>query len=208
VIWEAISAGFTSVMIDASEKDLAENIAVTRQVVETAHQRGVSVEAELGRIGTTDHVETDEDVEFYTQPGEARRFVDETGVDALAVSVGTAHGVYQVRQPKIDYERLKAIHAETPVPLVIHGGSGIPAAMLLAAYRLPGGGVSKVNIATDLEMASLQAMGRTEYLTDAALKALPREQLRSAQAAVEAVVAEKIREYLGSAGKALVFGNL
>jgi fructose-bisphosphate aldolase class II len=91
VIQDAIAAGFTSVMIDASEKPLDENIATSRQVVEYAHARGVSVEAELGRIGTTDFVETEDDEELYTKPEEAERFVRETGVDALAVSVGTRH---------------------------------------------------------------------------------------------------------------------
>ena len=123
----AIEAKFTSVMIDASEHPLDENIRITREVVEYAHAHNVAVEAELGRIGTTDYVETEKDEELYTVPEEAKRFVDETGVDALAVSVGTAHGVYNVRQPKVDDERLKAIRALTPVHLVLHGGSGVPA---------------------------------------------------------------------------------
>src|ERR1051325_4450863 len=123
IIQDAIAAGFTSVMIDASEKPFDENVAISREVVEYAHARGGSVEAELGRIGTTDFVETENDEEMYTKPDEAERFVRETGVDALAVSVGTAHGVYTVRQPKIDLARLYAIRALTPVHLVLHGGS-------------------------------------------------------------------------------------
>ena len=208
VIRAAIAAGFTSVMIDASEKSLEDNIAASRAVVDYAHAHGVSVEAELGRIGTTDMIETDEDVEFYTQPEEAQRFVAETGVDALAVSVGTAHGVYLVRQPKIDYARLQAIRALTPVHLVIHGGSGIPSAMLLASYALPGGGVSKVNIATDLEQAALGALGTEKYLTDAAWRDLPAEKVAAAQAAVERTVLDKIDHYLGCAGKAGDFAGL
>lgn len=208
IIHEAIAAGFTSVMIDASEKPLEENIAVSREVSHYAHQRGVSVEAELGRIGTTDQVETDEDIEFFTQPEEARRFVEETGVDALAVSVGTAHGVYLVRQPKIDYPRLMAIRALTPVALVIHGGSGIPDEMLHGSYRLPGGGVSKVNIATDLELAALGALGLKNYLTNAAWQALPLDQLQTAQAAVEQTVLDKMEHFLGSTGKAVDFTEL
>jgi fructose-bisphosphate aldolase class II len=201
-IASAIEAGFSSVMIDASELPLDENIARTREVVAYAHARGVSVEAELGRIGTTDMIETDEDVELYTDPDEAAVFVERTGVDALAVSVGTAHGVYLVRQPKVDLERLRAIRARTPVHLVLHGGSGVPAALVAAAIRLPGGGVSKVNIATDLEQAALAALGRSERLSDAEMAGLPDPQRSAAQAAVAATVEEKIRDYLGSAGRA------
>ncbi|MFO7168860.1 MAG: class II fructose-bisphosphate aldolase [Chloroflexota bacterium] len=201
-IAQAIEAGFTSVMIDASEKPLEENIAITREVVDYAHARGVSVEAELGMIGTTDFVETEHDEELYTDPDEAERFVRETGVDALAVSVGTAHGVYMVRQPKIDYERLRAIRARTPVHLVLHGGSGVPAEMMAAAIRLPGGGVSKVNIATDLELALLAALGRETRLTEEECRALPPDELERARAAVAQTVADKMANFLGSAGRA------
>lgn len=198
VIEAAIAAGFTSVMIDASEKPLEENIATTAQVVRYAHSRGVAVEAELGRIGTTDMVETDSDQELYTKPDEAERFVRETGVDALAVSVGTAHGVYTVRQPKIDLERLRQIRAITPVHLVLHGGSGIPASMMQSAIRLPGGGVSKVNIATDLELAALAALGRTRHLTYAEWETLPAESLDLARAAVEQTTRDKIVNFVAS----------
>jgi fructose-bisphosphate aldolase class II len=202
VIQQAIAAGFTSVMIDASEKPLDENIAVSREVVEYAHAHGVSVEAELGMIGTTDFVETEKDEELYTDPNEAERFVAETQVDALAVSVGTAHGVYMVRQPKIDYDRLTAIRRLTPVHLVLHGGSGVPAEMMQRAIRLPGGGVSKVNIATDLELAALQALGREERMTNAECQTLPADQLAAARSAVEATVIDKIKNFLGSEGRA------
>ncbi len=205
VIKAAIAAGFTSVMIDASEHPLDENIRISREVAEYAHAHGVSVEAELGRIGTTDFVETDKDEELYTVPEEALRFVDETGIDALAVSVGTAHGVYVVRQPKVDIERLIAIRKLTPVHLVLHGGSGVPAQMIADAIHIPGGGVSKVNIATDLEIALLEALGRTERMSNAEIKALPADQLAIGRAAVEAVVVDKIENFLGSAGKAPEF---
>jgi len=201
VIQDAIAAGFTSVMIDASEKRLEENIAISRQVVEYAHARGASVEAELGRIGTTDFVETENDQELYTKPEEAERFVRETGVDALAVSVGTAHGVYTVRQPKIDLPRLRAIRALTSVHLVLHGGSGVPAEMMQAAIQMEGGGVSKVNIATDLELAALGALGHDSYLTDAEMNALPPEEKTRARAAVEQTVMDKIINYVTSDGK-------
>ena len=202
VIQDAIAAGFTSVMIDASEKPLDENISMTREVTEYAHARGVSVEAELGRIGTTDFVETESDEELYTKPDEAERFVRETGVDALAVSVGTAHGVYTVRQPKIDLARLRAIRALTPVHLVLHGGSGVPAEMMQAAIQLERGGVSKVNIATDLELAALGALGRDSYLTDAEINALSPEEIAQARAAVEQTVTDKIQNFLRSNSRA------
>lgn len=202
VIEAAIDAGFSSVMIDASEKPIDENIVISRSVVEYAHRYGVSVEAELGMIGTTDFVETDRDEELYTNPDEAMRFVAETGVDALAVSVGTAHGVYNVRQPKVDYARLTAIRERTPVHLVLHGGSGVPAEMIAHAIALPNGGISKVNIATDLELAALGALGRTERMTDAECRSLPPEQLAAARAAVERTVIDKMEHFLHSAGKA------
>ena len=202
VIQDAIIAGFTSVMIDASEKPLDENISITRQVVDYAHARNISVEAELGRIGTTDFVETESDEELYTKPEEAERFVRETGVDALAVSVGTAHGVYTVRQPKIDMPRLRAIRALTSVHLVLHGGSGVPAELMQAAVQLEGGGVSKVNIATDLELAALGALGRDHYLTDAEMNALSREAITLARAAVQQTVTDKIDNFVGSGGRA------
>lgn len=198
----AIAAGFTSVMIDASELPLAENIAQTRAAVAIARRHGVSIEAELGRIGSTDKIETDDDTELYTDPEEARSFVTETGVDALAVSVGTAHGVYAVKAPTIDFARLATIRALTPVHLVLHGGSGVPADMVAAAIALRGGGVSKVNIATDLELGALAALGRTERLTDAEMSALPTAALDRARDGVAAVVDDKIRHFLGSAGQA------
>jgi fructose-bisphosphate aldolase class II len=201
-IAEAIEAGFTSVMIDASEQPLEENIRISKEVVEYAHARGVSVEAELGMIGTTDFVETDKDEELFTDPQEAQRFVKETGVDALAVSCGTAHGVYMVRQPRIDYARLAVIRSLTDVHLVLHGGSGVPAEMMSQAIRLPGGGVSKVNIATDLELSLLQALGREERMTDAECRALAPELLERGRAAVQATVAEKMKHFVGSFGRA------
>jgi ketose-bisphosphate aldolase len=201
IIQAAIEGGFTSVMIDASSKALEENIATTREVVEYAHARGVSVEAELGRIFSADTAETDSDEELYTDPLEAQRFVRETGVDALAVSVGTAHGVYMVRQPKVDLERLKRIRALTPVHLVLHGGSGVPGAMMQAAIHLPGGGVSKINIATDLEQALLPVLGLEKRIPNAALLRLPPEDLARGAEAVQGVVVDKMVNFVGSSNK-------
>lgn len=202
VIEAAIAVGFTSVMIDASALPYETNIELTREVVTLAHAQSVSVEAELGRIGTTDFVEIDRDDEMYTDPRGAQDFVVRTGVDALAVSVGTAHGIYEERQPQIDYERLKAIRDLTLVPLVLHGGSGVPAEMMIRAIQLPGGGVSKINIATDLELAMLGAIGQAERMTNAEYLALPPEALAAGQAAVRETVENKIRRFVISAGQA------
>lgn len=199
VIKEAIEAGFTSVMIDASEHPLEKNIAISAEAAEYAHSKGVSVEAELGMIGTTDFVETDTDEELYTNPDEALQFVNETKADALAVSVGTAHGVYKVKKPTVDLERLKAIRSLTPVHLVLHGGSGVPADMIKAAMKLPNGGVSKVNIATDLEVSLLEALGREERMTNQECQALSSADKQKAQNAVEQTVIDKIENFLDSA---------
>jgi ketose-bisphosphate aldolase len=207
VIKDAIAAGFTSVMIDASEKLFAENVKITKEVVEYAHAIGVSVEAELGMIGTTDFIETDHDEELYTDPVEAAEFVKQTGVDALAVSCGTAHGVYMVREPKVDFERLMAIRELTPVHLVLHGGSGVPSEMVQKAFQLPNGGVSKVNIATDLEISFLKAIGREERLSNKECNQLPAELLKVGQDAVEETVTEKITQYLLSNNKASQFNQ-
>ena len=202
IIREAIASGFTSVMIDASSKELDENIAITREVVAYAHARGVSVEAELGRIFSADTLETESDEELYTDPNEAERFTRETGVDALAVSVGTAHGVYMVRQPKVDLERLKQIRALTPVHLVLHGGSGVPEEMLQAAIHLPRGGVSKVNIATDLEQALLAVLGIDKRIPNAELLRLPPTVLARCAEAVQGVVVDKMVNFVGSSNRA------
>lgn len=202
LIKEAIHAGFTSVMVDASHEPFARNIAIVREVVEYAHPNGVSVEAELGRIGTTDFLETDTDEELFTDPEEARQFVEETNVDALAVSVGTAHGVYMVRQPRVDYERVKQIRQLTDVCLVLHGGSGVPPEMIKKAIKCPGGGISKVNIATDLELAFLKAIGRSERLTNQECQQLSPALLQTGLSAVEEVVMDKINHFLGSRRKA------
>ena len=198
LIKEAIFFGFTSVMIDASTLTFDENVALTGEVVEYAHARGVSVEAELGKIGSADKFETDNDEELFTVPEEAAKFVELTGVDALAVSVGTAHGVYTVQQPRVDVERIQAIRAVTPVHLVLHGGSGTPKEQIRAAINLPNGGISKLNVATDLELALLKSLGIQERLTNAELKALPEAKLIEALEAVESVVEDKIINFLGS----------
>lgn len=205
IIKEAISLGFTSVMIDASTRPLAENIKITAEVVEYAHARGVSVEGELGKIGTTDMMETETSEELFTDPAEAEHFVKMTRVDALAVSVGTAHGVYAAVQPKVDVERIKAIRARTPVHLVLHGGSGTPKELIYPAIHLAGGGISKINVATDLELALIKSLGIENRVTNDELKALPAKELEKALAAVQDIVEDKIINFLGSRNHASDF---
>lgn len=201
LLTQAMDAGFTSVMIDASTEPLERNIARTRAVVTEAHGRGISVEAELGRLTTTDLLETEGGPEAYTDPAEARRFVTESGCDALAVSVGTAHGVYPAAGPTIDFDRLEAIRAAIgATPIVLHGGSGLPAELVARAVALPGGGISKMNVATDLERALLEAMGR-QRMSSAELDTLPAPLRRDGLAAVRAVAVDKIGLVL-AAGRA------
>ena len=155
IIKAAIDAGFQSVMIDASQKSFEDNIAITREVVEYAHAKNVEVEAELGKIGATDKIETDNDESLYTDPAEAEEFAARTGVDTLAVSIGTAHGVYPVKNPKIDLERLAQIRKRVSIPLVLHGGSGIPNDQLEVAFRE---GINKFNVGTEFFYLYYQTM--------------------------------------------------
>ena len=200
VIREAIDAGFMSVMIDASQKCFEENAAITREVVEYAHARGVAVEAELGRIGATDKIETDNDESLYTDPREAKEFVERTGVDMLAVSIGTAHGVYPVKNPMIDLDRLAQIREQIDIPLVLHGGSGLPQETVWKAITVAGGGVSKINIATDLEQAFLGFLGCGRKTNREIWEMEPAALARAADA-VQAVVEEKIADFVRSADR-------
>lgn len=203
VIRQAVEAGFESVMIDASAKPFEENVAITRRVVEYAHERGVNVEAELGKIGANDQIETDvDDQELYTVPEEAVEFVERTGVDALAVSVGTAHGVYTVRQPCVQYALIREIKKQIPAYLVLHGGSGVPAEMVIRSYEIEGGGISKVNIATDLELAFLEAIGAAQRGTDAWCSGLEEAVLEKGRKGVRNMVTDKMIHYLHSNQKA------
>ena len=149
----AIAAGFTSVMIDTSSLPLDENIAITRQVVQAAHKKGVSVE---GEIGVLDGNETGKDIteSFLTNPEDARRFAKETGIDAIAVAIGTAHGVY-VKEPKLHIDLLREIVSEVNLPVVLHGGSGVPEKQIRESIQ---NGVCKVNICTEFLIAIGQAL--------------------------------------------------
>ena len=150
---QAIKAGFTSVMIDASKCEYEENIRITKEVVKIASKAGVSVEAELGKIGGAEGIIDVENIEAtQTDPDEALDFASRTNIDALAVAIGTAHGFYR-QAPVLNIERLKKIVAKTNTPLVLHGGSGTPDAQVLEAIS---NGITKVNICTEF----LAAMGK------------------------------------------------
>lgn len=147
---KAINAGFSSVMIDGSSLPFAENVALTKRVVQLAKLSGVSVEGELGRMKTGRGYDlVDGDTQVLTDPEAAHAFVQETGVDALAVSIGTVHGEYH-GEPDIRVDLLQQIKSVVPVPLVLHGASGTEPALLRECVR---GGIAKVNIYTDLAMA-------------------------------------------------------
>ena len=154
-VFTAIEAGFTSVMFDASRDDLETNIKRTRAVVEYAHAHGVVVESELGAIGLAKD-NAGEQVDFYTKPETVKKFVEETGVDSLAIAIGNAHGDYPF-PPKLDLARLDEINAITDVPLVLHGGSGIPDDQLMEAFSR---GINKFNYGTDVLRCYDQAVRR------------------------------------------------
>jgi tagatose 1,6-diphosphate aldolase GatY/KbaY len=148
---ECVEAGFTSVMLDCSTQSFEGNAAALRAVAELAHPRGITVEGEIGHVGRADGhaVEGQWAESTLTDPEEAARYVEASGVDALAVSIGNAHGQY-TRLPRLDFERLAAIRERVGVPLVLHGGSGTPPEDLRRAIPL---GVAKVNVATELVQA-------------------------------------------------------
>ncbi len=183
MIYRALRIGFTSVMIDASALPYEENLALTKQVVEMAHAMGVSVEAELGRLvtgeaGSKEELNADMKAEdFYTDPAEAEAFCKETGVDALAIAFGTAHGFYNA-QPKLDFDVVKNVAKATGLPLVMHGGSGVSEEGFRAAIA---NGIRKVNYYSYMSKAGYEAAkaeiekGGSSYLHDveyAAMKAM------------------------------------
>ena len=158
LVRRCLDAGFDSVMIDASEKPFAENVETTRKVVEMAAAYGVPVEAELGYVAKLGQ----EQGGGFTTPEEAKTFVDETGVDSLAVAIGSAHGFYK-QPPHLDIPRLKAIHAATPVCLVLHGSSGIPHDQVREAIA---NGIVKVNLATEIKDTFMRALKQILLSTD------------------------------------------
>ena len=182
-----IEHGYTSVMIDGSKLPFGENCELTRKVVELAHNANVSVEGELGHVRHNDEIGTADNGEFFTRPDDARKFVEETGVDSLAVAVGTAHGFYK-GEVKLDFERLKQIKSVTgSTSLVLHGGSGVPDELLQKAIRC---GISKINFGTQLKNAFTRAVKKSLLETnDIDL----RRTFAPAIAAVREVSLQKIR---------------
>jgi fructose-bisphosphate aldolase, class II len=215
----AIEAGFTSVMIDASHDPFEENIRITREVVEMAHAAGVTVEAELGRLGgIEEHVNVSAEDAFLTDPDEALSFIEQTGIDYLAVAIGTSHGAYKGKgRPFIDHPRIERIASLTPIPLVMHGASGVPT-WLTERFKAAGGeigeahgiadeditratahGIAKVNIDTDLRLAF--ATGVREVLSNNPGEFDPRKILAPARDLMKQVIKYRM-EVLGSVGKA------
>lgn len=188
-IVKAIRAGFTSVMIDASSLPFEENVAITKKVCELAHPLGVSVEGELGTIGTTDG-DTEggtEDI-IYTKPEDAVRFVEETGCDTLAIAIGTAHGIYPAgMKPELRQDLLSEIKSRVSVPLVLHGGSGNKDSEIAEAVKR---GINKINISSDIKDAFYQELRKT--LEDKKVRE-PFDLYPASVAAMQEVAEHKIR---------------
>jgi len=193
-VLRAIRHGFTSVMIDGSELPYAQNVALTRRVVEVAHAAGVSVEAEIGHVGG---VEDDQGSVhgWMTEPADAEQFWQDAGMDYLATAFGTAHGFYK-EEPKLDLDRVSMIARRVHIPLVMHGGSGVPDEQVLAAIAR---GICKFNVATELKDAWARAL-RT-FLNENPDEMDPRRVMAPSRTAVQTVVREKIR-LTGSSGRA------
>jgi fructose-bisphosphate aldolase class II len=221
---QAVDAGFTSVMIDASSKPYDENVADTKEVVEYAHAHGVVVESELGALaGIEDDVKVDDKYGCFTHPSQAVDFVKKTGIDSLAIAIGTSHGAYKFKpgtKPQLRFDILDDIHKLLPdYPIVLHGASsvptsyidivnqyggkmpyavGIPEAMLAEAARR---GVCKINVATDLRVAYVGAIRK--FFAEHPEKFDIRVIFKAAQDAVTTLIESKIKGYLQSEGKAV-----
>lgn len=215
-----IDGGFTSVMIDGSKHSFEENIALTKKVVEYAHDKGVVVEAELGKLaGVEDAVKVAAKDATYTDPDQAVEFVQRTGVDSLAIAIGTSHGAYKFKgEPSLDFERLEKITKLLPnFPLVLHGAStvlpefvdlcnkyggsvpgaqGVPEDMLLRAGKL---GVCKINIDTDLRLAMTASIRK--HFAENPGDFDPRQYLKPAREAIKNMVQHKMKNVLNCSGK-------
>ena len=219
---QAVDLGFTSVMIDASKYDFEENVALTKQVVEYAHSKGVVVEAELGKLaGIEDDVNVDEKDSAYTNPEQALEFVERTGCDSLAVAIGTSHGAYKFKgDAELKFDVLRKIVEKLPenYPLVLHGASsvlpeyvercnnaggkipgakGVPEEMLREAAR---NGICKINVDTDLRLAMTTAI-REQFNEDPSCID-PRKYLGVARDSIKELVKNKIKIALGCEGQA------
>jgi fructose-bisphosphate aldolase class II len=183
-------------MFDGSHYPYEENIRLTKEVVKAAHAMGVSVEGELGTIGgVEDDISVDEADAALAKPEEAIRFYEETGVDCLAIAVGTAHGMYK-GEVRIRYDIIEAVASQIPVPIVLHGGSGVPDDMIRESIRH---GVGKINVNTENQIACTAAV--REVLAKDANVYDPRKYLTPARSAMKDVVREKIRLF-GSSNQA------
>ncbi len=218
-----IDDGFTSVMIDASSKPFAENIALTRQVVEYAHDHGVVVEAELGTLaGIEDDVNVSAEDSSYTRPEEVQEFVEKTGCDSLAIAIGTSHGAYKFKpgtKPQLRFDVLEEVEKKLPgFPIVLHGSSSVPQEFVEKINKfggnMPGAigvpedrlrkaasmAVCKINIDSDLRLAMTASI--REYLAEHPDHFDPRQYLKPARQAIHDMVAHKIVDVLGCDGKA------
>ncbi len=213
-----VNAGFTSVMIDGSFLKFEENVAVTKRVVDVAHSKGVSVEAELGKLAGVEERSVEEKEAILTDPQNAVEFVNKTGVDALAVAIGTSHGAYKFKsQAKLDLDRLKTISQKITIPLVLHGASSVPSWTIEKATKygavLDGAkgvsedqltqaikfGIAKINIDTDLRLAFTGSV--REVLANSPKEFDPRKILGPAKEAMKKVAKSKMVLF-GSSGKA------
>ena len=218
-----IDGGFTSVMIDASSKPFAENIEITRKVVEYAHDHGVVVEAELGALaGIEDEVNVSSDNAHYTRPEEVEEFVSKTGCDSLAIAIGTSHGAYKFQpgtKPQLRFDILEEVSRRLPeFPIVLHGSSSVPKEYvdMVNAYggAMPGAvgvpeeqlrhaaqlSVCKINIDSDLRLAMTGTIRK--FFAEHPEKFDPREYLKPARANIKELVRHKLVDVLGCSGKA------
>ncbi len=200
---KCVDSGFTSVMYDASTESLDGNIALSKEAVDYAHKRGVSVEAELGHVGDgiiSGEARAQEDYDnpddFLTDPAELETFVEQTNVDCLAVAVGTSHGVY-VHTPKLHFDRLDQLNQISPVPMVMHGGSGTPDDQIKKAIQ---GGICKLNIYSEMLTAYYKEL-KHKLETSASLAIWVHKANEAPLEALKNVVKEKI-DLCGSANKA------
>ncbi len=192
---KCIDAGYTSIMYDGSHHSLAENIETTCSVVNIARPHNITVEGEIGRIsGKEDDIDVDESEAYLSDAAEAERFVKETGVDALAVAIGNAHGFY-LEKPQLNFDRLTLIHTRTGLPIVLHGGTGLPADQIQQAIKL---GIAKINVASKIRRAYLTAL-HDAIATDTAST----DVMRVMQTGKDAMMAAWTTtiEMLGSAGR-------
>ncbi|WP_110954493.1 tagatose bisphosphate family class II aldolase [Anaerosinus massiliensis] len=187
-IKQAIDVGFKSCMMDASKEAFEENIAKVKDVVAYAHRYDATVEAELGKlVGIEDDLVVDEKDSMYTNPEDAATFARRTGIDSLAIAIGTAHGLYKGK-PKLDFERLQKIREKVRIPLVLHGASDVPDALVEQAISM---GICKVNIATDLKIPFSNAI--KDYFIQNPNANDPRKYLTPAKEAMKKIVQHKIK---------------